>query len=228
MLSTRTAGLFAGLILILALAGCAGSATPETAATPSQGMPLAPQTPLPTLAPEPTVEAPVSPLPTPGTENSPLPTPGVSDSPLPTPGPSVYQPIPGSECEAVRALVGETLGQKPDSSEAPFEDYLTAESGAGCAITLTGTGADFGSFVDASQELQAAFEEEGWESDMNYQADGPTGTAWAMRQGDQLALFSVGWTPAEDAKCPPDQPISTCDVKPEQQMFEIMVNVATK
>jgi hypothetical protein len=211
------------LALIALLAGCQGRTTPT----------IAPATAAPTVVVLPTITrpAPVSPLPTPGSA-SPLPTPGLA-SPLPTPVTAAaagtdYEPLTGPECEELRALVGETLGKKPDTGLAKFQDIKTGQAGEGCVITLTGTGVDFGSFLDTAQKLQTAFEEAGWEVDLAYLADGPTGTAFGLRKDTKLALVSVGWDPAEGVRCPTDFPISACNITPEQQLFTITVNVATQ
>jgi hypothetical protein len=43
-----------------------------------------------------------------------------------------------------------------------------------------------------------------------------------------LALISAQWAPSPDAKCPADQPISACNLTPEQKLYTITIQVAMK
>jgi hypothetical protein len=47
-----------------------------------------------------------------------------------------------------------------------------------------------------------------------------------FRQGNRLYLLQVGWEPSEDANCPSDQPISACDLEPQQHLYTIVLNCA--
>ena len=85
---------------------------------------------------------------------------------------------------------------------------------------------DFGSSVDVARKLQTLFVEAGWREDPAYVADSPTGRLFGLHKDDQLALVDVGWLSSSEVTCPTDQPISACDMKPEQQKFFITVNVA--
>jgi len=67
---------------------------------------------------------------------------------------------------------------------------------------------------------------QGWQEEMMYQADGPTGTGTGFQKEGGLCLLTVGWTPSEDAQCPTDQPIYECELTPEQQLYTIVLNCA--
>jgi len=43
-----------------------------------------------------------------------------------------------------------------------------------------------------------------------------------------LMLIDVEWLPSPDANCPTDQPISACDLKPEQKLYTIQIQTAMK
>lgn len=162
---------------------------------------------------------------TPASGAASTPTPQATESPVAEIG-TPYQPAGDALCEEVRALVAEVLGVEATLSEAPFDDLVAGVQGNGCQTSVSGTGEEFGNFVDVAGELRSAFAEAGWAEDMAYVADGPTGTAFAMRRDGALALFSVDWQPAEGVECPDDQPISACDIEPAQQEFTSTVNVA--
>jgi hypothetical protein len=43
-----------------------------------------------------------------------------------------------------------------------------------------------------------------------------------------LMLITVGWEPSPEVQCPEDQPISACDLKPEQQLYTVQIQTAMK
>ena len=89
----------------------------------------------------------------------------------------------------------------------------------------TGTGEDFGSFVDVAQTIRELFAAEGWTEDEAAIADDPTGTATRYFKDTTVAAVSVGWEPSDEANCPADQPIGDCNVEPGQQNFTISIEL---
>ena len=158
------------------------------------------------------------------------PTPDASSAtgtPIAEDMPAAFQPLNEAACEDLAGTVTQTLGMTATvTATAPFQDYLTGQSGAGCQITVAGTGHDFASPIAVVDALQSALAGEGWEIDSQYLADGPTGTATALRKEQALCLLSAGWDPAPEANCPDDQPISACELSPEQQIYQIVLNCA--
>lgn len=140
-----------------------------------------------------------------------------------------YLPISEDECSEMAESARQTLGLPPEavtSGLAPFVDMLHAAEGTGCRVAIRATGAEIGTFPEAAVALKAMLEERGWYEDPQYIADGPTGTAFAMREAERLALVEVGWNPAPEANCPSDRPIIECNVAPEHQIFDIRLNFA--
>ena len=149
-----------------------------------------------------------------------------------TPG-TDYAPPTSDECQQLADIVQTSLGVGDDAvtvqEDALFQDYITNQSGTGCQVTVTGTGADFTNFthfVEMSLALSGQLQTAGWTPDDAYVADSPTGTAFAMRQDDRLVIATVGWDPAPGVNCPTDQPISECQVAPEQMNYTIRLNMA--
>ena len=137
-----------------------------------------------------------------------------------------YMPIPADACATLQADAEAALGVAFTMSEAPFLDYVSQESGTGCQLTATGTGADFGDPMAAVDALKAAFV--GWEENMQYAAGGPTGMGIGMTRDAALLLILAEWTPDPAANCPADQPISACELTPEQQLYTVTVQAAMK
>jgi hypothetical protein len=57
-------------------------------------------------------------------------------------------------------------------------------------------------------------------------ADGPTGTGSGFRREDQVCLVGARWQPDDSANCPKDQPITTCQMTPEQQLYTVTLDCA--
>jgi hypothetical protein len=174
------------------------------------------------------------------------PTPAPTDTPVPptqepadTPAPAEptgeakateekesFQPLDAATCTALADSMAESLGVKLETSDAPFEDYISGQSGTGCQAAASGSGADFGELPDVASKLQKVVEDQGWKQDIKYQADGPSGTSMGFTKGKGLCILSINWKPSDDADCPDDQPLASCDLKPEQKLFTITLNCA--
>jgi Tol biopolymer transport system component len=112
----------------------------------------------------------------------------------------------------------------PTQSEELLDDYGNDAWGTGCQAAITGTGAQFESPSAVVNELGAMLESQGYTSDPDLVADGPTGTSQGYRNGDQICWASAGWQPDAATSCPADQPISACDVPPEHQDYTVTLN----
>jgi len=111
-------------------------------------------------------------------------------------------------------------------NKVPFHDYVSGKSGTSCQLTANGTGLDFESpwaVADAVKEMLAG---QGWQPDIRYQADGPTGTGVGFRKDSSLCLLSVNWQPSPDVDCPADWPLSACNLTPAQRLYELTLNCA--
>lgn len=137
-----------------------------------------------------------------------------------------YVPLPADACTALKTAAENALGVPFTMAEAPFLNYITQQGGRGCQLTATGTGVNFSSPAGVVDALRAAFS--GWQEDMQYAADGPTGTDIGMTRDTGLLLIQAGWQPAPAAHCPEDQPISACQLTPEQRLYTVTVQAATK
>lgn len=114
---------------------------------------------------------------------------------------------------------------------APFQDPVTNETGTGCMVTITGTGADFAETAtlgDINNALSVVLQSAGWDIDPAYTADSAADNAFAVRQGDLLALVNVSVEPSPEANCPADQPLSACDADPSLMNYTISANLARR
>ncbi|MBN1993048.1 MAG: hypothetical protein JW953_10120 [Anaerolineae bacterium] len=138
-----------------------------------------------------------------------------------------YKPVSRPVCNQLNQdLITAASVGFVQSFAAPFTDFISGESGLGCALEASGTGLEFKSAPEVMNQLRGALA--GWTENPTYQADGPTGTAMAFTRDKALLLVNVDWQPSPDANCPQDQPISACPLKPEQQLYMIKVQAAHK
>jgi hypothetical protein len=144
----------------------------------------------------------------------------------PPPAPTSYQPLPPESCYQLGQALVQTLHITVTQEEASIEDPLQATDGTGCRSTALGTGVDFESPVAVSVDIRAMLEEKGWDQDPMYAADGPTGSSSAFRQRGSICFLAVNWSPSEAADCATGQPISACDLDPEQKLYAITLNCA--
>lgn len=138
-----------------------------------------------------------------------------------------FLPYPADSCEALRAGFEATLGAPVLIENTPFTDRVTGGNGNACRVHATGTGATYimagGPFTTLLSQLGS----QGWtEDNYNYGAAGPTGMATGFRKGGAIGILTVVWHPSEDANCPDDQPISACNLSPQQKLYDITFDVA--
>ncbi|NIO70530.1 MAG: hypothetical protein GTN71_16255 [Anaerolineae bacterium] len=203
------------LILLAFISACGGA--------PTEVLPTAPPTLVPTEPPAAPTETPAPP-PT-ATAVPQAPTATVVPQPT-TEAEGALQPLSPAACDELANAMAQTLGVDVATAEAPFQDYVSGKGGTGCQATAQGTGLDFENLTAVADTLREMLRYQGWREDSMYAADGPTGTGTGFERAGELCLLTVGWEPSEDAHCPQDQPISECQLAPEQQLYTIDLNCA--
>ena len=136
--------------------------------------------------------------------------------------------VPSSDlCQMLEGIAQETLEipfvmNMNDS----FTDYIGGETGGGCTILAQVTGDQLTSQNNVIESLKNAFM--GWEEDINYMADGPTGSATALRRDMALMLLNSNWEPVAGVSCPDDQPISACELTPAEKLYTVEIQIGMK
>lgn len=139
---------------------------------------------------------------------------------------AMYDLLPESVCQDLRALASETLGVEFSlQSRAPFFDAIGGEAGQGCRLSVMGNGTQFNSPQDVIVILATSVGA-GWTQQPSYQADGPTASLTALARDMALMLISASWQPEVGAQCPPDQPITDCSLTPEQKIYTVRIDIA--
>jgi len=146
---------------------------------------------------------------------------------IPAVGSTPYVPVTLAVCQTLQDMATQALSATFTlEASAPFTDPITGETGQGCNLTAKGTGNDFSDPGQVTAKLVGAFL--GFTEQPAYQANGPTGAATAVTRDMALVLIRTEWVPAPDAQCPTDQPISVCDLKPEQKLYTIKIQASMK
>ncbi len=170
-------------------------------------------TPAPTLPPSPTATAlPPSPTPVPSTA-----APAVV-------APPAFAAPPQVDCQQIQNLAAGALKVSFSLETASFSTP-SGHTGQGCVMQAKGTAVNFKDVPSVMNTLLQAFP--GWVQDANQAADSPTGSIQGIWSGNKLLLIQAGWQPAPEANCPTDQPIASCNLTPEQQIYTITLTAGT-
>lgn len=138
---------------------------------------------------------------------------------------STIEPLSMEVCDGQAQAMAHALDVvEVTQSEEPLSDFVTGASGTGCRATVTGTGEQFESPDAVVNALGGMLEDQGWTHDPMLAAGGPTGISLGYRKGDQICWPSAQWQPDDSANCPKDQPVSACQVTPEQQVYTVTLN----
>lgn len=126
-----------------------------------------------------------------------------------------YKPVAEEECQAIATKLEGALKTKFSlTAEKSTELY----PGKACYLKAEGNGTNF----DIIKTPESISKTVGWESDISFAADGPTGTSSSLKNGNKLLTYAVNWE-APAGKCPDDRPISDCELKPEEQNYTIEI-----
>jgi putative hemolysin len=138
---------------------------------------------------------------------------------------STIQPLTMEVCDGQAQAIAHFLGVlEVTQSEEPLNDPVTGISGTGCMATVTGNGEKFKSPDAVVRSLAGMLKDEGWTEDPQLASGGPTGTGMGYRKDNQICLVAANWEPDVSANCPKDQPITSCTVAPEQQIYSVTLN----
>ena len=154
--------------------------------------------------------------------------PGAAPAPSPAPtaaAGATIQPLIMEVCNGQAQAMSHTLDDLvPTQSEEPLSDPVTGATGTGCQATVTGSGVQFESPDAVMKALGSMLEDQGWTEDPMLAAGGPTGSGAGYRKGDQICMAAAMWEPDGSANCPEDQPVSACQLAPEQQIYTVTLN----
>ena len=139
---------------------------------------------------------------------------------------ATMQPLSPQMCAELASSMANALNVEVSQSEAPFTDPTNGKTGMGCQATATGTGVQFANPLAVVNTLTDMLASQGWQEDPKPASGGPTGMGSGFRKADQVCLAGARWQPDPSAKCSKDQPITVCQVAPQQQMYTVTLDCA--
>jgi hypothetical protein len=161
-------------------------------------------------------------------------TPPPDSTPVPTLLPTVtpaqvypagtYGPYPDDLCRLLRTNFEQALSVPVTMEIVPFEDPMGGV-GTACRIHVTGTGASLG-MAGPMSTILTTLTGLGWTEDANYGAAGPQTVLGGFHSGAALGVLTVRWDPAAGVVCPPNQPVASCVMQPEQKLFDVTFDAA--
>jgi hypothetical protein len=96
-------------------------------------------------------------------------------------------------CASISTLLSEGPVDSLHRSNTIVEDERTRRKDDGCRVQLVATTTAFANQDSPDQRVRAVLPTLGWEEDWHYAADGPDGTAFALRKEAILCLVRASW-----------------------------------
>lgn len=79
-----------------------------------------------------------------------------------------------------------------------FDDYLNKYI-QGCLFLISGTWSQLGENPSPIDQISNLLTEEGWTQNYEYSADGPDGTTFSLRKGDDCCIVHGRWDGGDDS-----------------------------
>ncbi len=84
-------------------------------------------------------------------------------------------------------------GVKVERTDGPFADHRTGKESDGAGLTVRGTFGVLKGKPDPTAVAHQKLQDAGWQEDIEYSADGPDGTTFAMRKDGILCFVEGRW-----------------------------------
>ncbi len=98
-------------------------------------------------------------------------------------------------------------GVKVEQTDGPFPDHRTGKESDGAGLTMRGTFGALHGKPDPTAVAHQKLQDAGWQEDIEYSADGPDGTTFAMRKDGILCFVEGRWDGgdgSDPSNVPPD------------------------
>jgi hypothetical protein len=128
-----------------------------------------------------------------------------------------------SDCAAIRDNAARAIPFRWTMIDEPYTDPISGRKGMVCHIEADGTGVDFGALGVGGIITTIESTLTGWTTDNSRGAAGPSALQLGYARGSATLVVSVVMRPSADANCPTDQPIASCTMTPEQQIYTIII-----
>jgi hypothetical protein len=136
------------------------------------------------------------------------------------------RPIPAADCQKFAAQLQEAAGFAMKASEDDFTDLADGSEGRSCHISGSASDQAFASPADLVAKISKVFAD--WRDDPNRAAEGPGGAEKGYVSGDRIASVDVSWEPGPGVVCSDKQPLSACNILPQQKLWNAVIDIVEK
>ena len=130
-----------------------------------------------------------------------------------------WESLPDAQCRRASAALNERLRIASEVGSAAFSSGAVA--GRSCRISWSGDGLQVEGASEVVDAVVAGLR--GWEGDLAFDADGPTGMSRGFRKGGNLVVVSVEWAPPV-GRCAEDAPISDCGLTATERIWTVTID----
>ncbi|HEV2187125.1 MAG TPA: hypothetical protein VGR70_07940 [Stellaceae bacterium] len=139
---------------------------------------------------------------------------------------AALRPIPAAECQTFAGQLQGALGFAAKAEEDDFTDLTDRSEGRSCHISASASNQAFGAPAELISKLAPVFG--GWQDDPARAESGPAEADKGFVNGSRIATVEVSWEPGPGASCSDKQPLSACNITPQQKLWNVMVDIVEK
>jgi hypothetical protein len=139
---------------------------------------------------------------------------------------NALHPIPAAECQSFASQIQGAVGFAMKAGEDDFTDLANGAEGRSCHITGTAANQTIANPGELVAKIAGAFG--GWRDDTSRDADGADGSTRGYLNGNRIAELDVSWEPGPGASCSDKQPLYSCNIQPQQKLWNVVVDIVEK
>jgi hypothetical protein len=139
---------------------------------------------------------------------------------------NAFHPIPAAECQTFAGQVQAAVGFAAKTSEDDFTDLADRSEGRSCHISASASGQAFTAPADLMTKAAPVFA--AWQNDPARADSGPAEIEKGFVSGNRIATIDVSWEPGPGVTCSDTQPLSACNIQPQQKLWTVTVDIVEK
>jgi hypothetical protein len=139
---------------------------------------------------------------------------------------ATLKPIPAAECQNFAVQVQNAIGMAAKASEDDFTDLTDRSEGRSCHISGSASGQAYAAPSELMAKLAPVFG--AWQDDPARADSGPAEADKGFTNGSRIATVDVSWEPGPGATCSDKQPLSACNITPQQKLWTVTVDIVEK
>jgi hypothetical protein len=136
------------------------------------------------------------------------------------------RPIPAAECQTFATQVQGAVGFAAKSEEDDFTDLTDRSEGRSCHISASASNQAYAAPSDLITKVAAVFGS--WQDDPARAESGPAEADKGFVSGSRIATVEVSWEPGPGATCSDKEPLSACNIQPQQKLWSVTVDIVEK